>query len=258
MTETRHGEYQNLTPLFRELADGSASASRRHEVRDRLVTGHLPLAEHIARRFRNRGQSEDDLTQVARVGLIHAVDRFDPEHGADFLAFAVPTITGEIRRYFRDATWSMRVPRRLKELNATITATAARLGQQLGRSPRPSELAEELSVPVEDVYEGLVAGFAYRSESLDSDSNDGDNTGGQVGFVDHELAAVEDRETLYPALSTLPEREASIVMMRFFGNMTQTQIAERVGMSQMHVSRLLASSLKKLRAELDEDSAFLP
>ncbi|HVV24030.1 MAG TPA: SigB/SigF/SigG family RNA polymerase sigma factor [Pseudonocardiaceae bacterium] len=251
-------EYHHLAPLFRELADASASESRRAQVRDQLVTGHLPLAEHIARRFRNRGQSEDDLTQVATVGLINAVDRFDPERGTDFLAFAVPTITGEIRRYFRDATWAIRVPRRLKELNATLTNTAAVLGQELGRSPRPSELAAALSISIEEVYEGLQAGYAYRSESLDDNSDDdGSPAGGEVGMLDHDLDNVENREALYPALSQLPERQAAIVMMRFFGNMTQTQIAERIGVSQMHVSRLLADSMRILREELGPSEGTL-
>lgn len=258
VTQRNQGsEYQELAPLFQELADHKATQARRQELRDRLVTGHLPLAEHIARRFRNRGQPDDDLTQVATVGLINAVDRFDPDRGTDFLAFAVPTITGEIRRYFRDATWAIRVPRRLKELNATINANAAALGQELGRSPRPSELAVELDLSIEDVYEGLQVGYAYRSESLDDNPNDDGGAGptnGHVGVMDDDLVTVENREALYPALSSLPEREASIVMMRFFGNMTQTQIADRIGVSQMHVSRLLAASLKMLRDELDDDA----
>ena len=248
---TQVSTYQDLAPLFLELADGSASESHRQWLRDRLVTGHLALAEHVARRFGNRGQPDDDLSQVAMMGLINAVDRFDPHRGTDFLAFAVPTITGEIRRYFRDHTWAVRVPRRLKERHATINATAAALGQELGRSPRPSELAAKLNLSIEDVYEGLQAGHAYRSESLD-ETGDAGQQGGRVGFVDQDLIAVEGREALYPALSALPAREASIVMLRFFGNMTQTQIAERIGISQMHVSRLLAASLRKLRAALDD------
>jgi RNA polymerase sigma-B factor len=249
-------EYRDLAPLFHELADSSISERDRLRLRERLVTGHLPLAEHIARRFRNRGQPDDDLTQVAMVGLINAVDRFDPRRGTDFLAFAVPTITGEIRRYFRDFTWAMRVPRRLKELHAAVNSTAAALGQELGRSPRPSELAAELSISIEDVYEGLRVGYAYRSESLDDNADEDGNPSqatAHMGVMDRDLGAVENREALYPALATLPEREACIVMMRFFGNMTQTQIAERIGMSQMHVSRLLAASLKTLRRALDDE-----
>lgn len=252
MAERTH-EYQELAPLFHQLVDESASDSARKSIRDRLVTEHLPVAEHIARRFRNRGQSADDLTQVATVGLINAVDRFDPDRGTDFLSFAVPTITGEVRRYFRDATWAIRVPRRLKELHATVSAASAALGQQLGRSPRPSEIAAELDVPVDEVYEGLQVGYAYRGESLD-EGNDEDGGGGvsdsRLGVIDPQLSTVEDRETLLPALDRLPEREAAIVRMRFFGHLTQTQIADRIGVSQMHVSRLLAASLAALRESI--------
>jgi RNA polymerase sigma-B factor len=231
------------------MVNECASAARRRTIRNRLVTEHLPVAEHIARKFRNRGQPAADLTQVATVGLINAVDRFDPDRGTDFLSFAVPTITGEVRRYFRDSTWAMRVPRRLKELHASVTAAAATLGQQLGRSPRPSELAAELHIPLAEVHEGLQVGYAYRGESLDADDG-GLATDGRLGVDDQGMTCVEDRETLYPALARLPERDATIVMMRFFGHMTQTQIAERVGVSQMHVSRLLTASLHQLRESI--------
>jgi RNA polymerase sigma-B factor len=256
VTERAH-EYQSLAPLFHQLADDSAPAAQRRTIRDLLVTEHLPVAEHIARRFRNRGQPAEDLTQVATVGLINAVDRFDPDRGTDFLSFAVPTITGEVRRYFRDATWAIRVPRRLKELNASVTAASAMLGQRLGRSPRPSELAATLGIDVVEVLEGLQVGYAYRGESLD-EGPDGDGSGAEtdarLGVTDPDLTAVEDRETLYPALARLPEREAAIVMMRFFGHLTQTQIADRIGVSQMHVSRLLATSMAKLRESIVDDA----
>lgn len=254
----REHEYQDLVPLFRELADRSTSHARREQVRDRLVTGHLPLAEHIARRYRNKGQSHDDLTQVATIGLINAVDRFDPGRGSDFLAFAVPTISGEIRRYFRDCTWAVRVPRRLKELHSAVTAGAERLGQRLGRAPRPSELAAELDMPIDDVLEGLQAGYAYRGESLDVGTDEGPGRGvPAIGALDGDLAGVENREALYPALSKLPSRERSIVEMRFFGDLTQSQIAERLGISQMHVSRLLAASLRALREEFGDGGGML-
>lgn len=251
--------YEELAPLFAQLADTTLSEAQRSAVRTRLVAEHLPVAEHIARRFHNRGQASEDLQQVAALGLIQAVDRFDPERGSDFLSFAVPTITGEVRRYFRDATWAVRVPRRLKELNATISTTAAALGQKLGRAPRASELAAELDMPIEDIREGLAAGAAYRSDSLDERaSGDGDDrttVGERIGIDDEELLSVENREALYPALATLPERERTIVVLRFFGNLTQTQIAERVNVSQMHVSRLLAASLAKLREALVDEPA---
>jgi RNA polymerase sigma-B factor len=258
VTATENGsssEYAELTPLFAQLVDPTNSEEQRSRVRDRLVTEYLPVAEHIARKFRNRGQPEEDLRQVANVGLINAVDRFDPALGHDFLSFAVPTITGEIRRYFRDATWAVRVPRRLKELHAALSAAAARLSQELGRSARPSELAAELGLPIDEVYEGLQAGLAYHSDSLDEQPGDDgpSRAANQLGALDGDMSLVEDREALFPALAQLPEREASIVVMRFFGNLTQTQIAERVGISQMHVSRLLASSLRTLRKILNAE-----
>lgn len=260
MTSTidrRHqSEYDDFAPMFHELADTTLSAARRRVVRERLVTAHLPLADHIAWRFRNRGQHDDDLRQVARLGLIGAVDRFDPSRGTQFVGYAVPTIMGEVRRYFRDCTWSVRVPRRLKELNASVTARSVTLGQGLGRAPRPSELAADLNLSVAEVCEALQAGDAYRSESLDSggEGETGPAMGDRMGALDHNLGTVEDRGALQPVLALLPDREASIVIMRFFGNMTQSQIAQRVGLSQMHVSRLLATSLKTLRAAL-ADSA---
>jgi RNA polymerase sigma-B factor len=250
--DSERTDYQELIPLFHQLADESAPEPQRMRIRDLLVTGHLPVAEHIARKFRNRGQPEEDLQQVARIGLINAVDRFDPNRGTDFLSFAVPTITGEVRRYFRDATWAVRVPRRLKELHAAITTASARLAQDLGRSPRPKEIAAALGMPVEEVYEGLQVGFAYNTDSLDSGTDDEGRSPveNRLGDLDSALDLVEDREALIPALAKLPEREASIVVMRFFGNMTQTQIADRIGISQMHVSRLLSGSLEMLRAAL--------
>jgi RNA polymerase sigma-B factor len=255
---TKRTDYDDLTPLFSQLTDPSLPFAQRRAVRARLVAEHLPVAEHIARRFRNRGQPDDDLQQVAAVGLIQAVDRFDPEHGSDFLSFAVPTITGEVRRYFRDTTWSARVPRRLKELHAEISTKAAQLSQSLGRAPRPSELAEALDRPLEEIHEGLVAANAYRSDSLDElvSATEGVHTtiGGLLGTEDERLDAAETRQALHPALAALPERERTIVVLRFFGNLTQTQIAERVNLSQMHVSRLLATSMAKLRAAMDVPS----
>lgn len=256
---TKRTDYDDLTPLFDQLADDSLPEPLRRALRARLVAEHLPVAEHIARRFRNRGQPDEDLKQVAAVGLIQAVDRFDPRHGSDFLSFAVPTITGEVRRYFRDTTWSVRVPRRLKELHAEISTKAAQLSQDLGRAPRPSELAEALDRPLEEIHEGLVAANAYRSDSLDElvSATEGTNNtsiGGLLGTDDEELDAAETRQALHPALAALPERERTIVVLRFFGNLTQTQIAEQVGLSQMHVSRLLATSMAKLRAAMREEA----
>lgn len=254
-TQSTHDEYEALLPLFDKLADDTVPEAERTRIRDLLVTGHQPVAQHIAWKFRNRGQPDDDLLQVATIGLIHAVDRFDPSRTASFLSFAVPTITGELRRYFRDSTWTLRVPRSLKELHASINEATTRLGQHLGRAPRPSELAADLGISVDKVNEGLQASFAYTTGSLDELGTDGQSQAeGHLSEIDEGLALVEDRATLYPALARLPEREARIVVMRFFENLTQSQIAERIGLSQMHVSRLLAASLKTLRETFEEDT----
>lgn len=254
---TSDSEYGHLDPVLREFAALPHDDPRRDALRDELVTGFLPVASHIARRFSGRGEPLDDLVQVATVGLIHAVDRFDPERGSDFFSFAVPTISGEVRRHFRDLGWSMRVPRRLKDLHVSINGAVSTLAQGLGRAPKPSEIAEHLGVPVSDVLEGLEASEAYRSSSLDEmlSSEQGSATVGElVGEADAELDRIDSRQALRPLLATLDERERTIVVLRFFGNMTQTQIAEQVGISQMHVSRLLAQTLDRLRTRLDSDT----
>lgn len=262
MTGTQSSErgndtgYEHLTPLFAEMAKLADDDPRRGQLRNELVTGHLPLAEHIAARFSNRGVPREDLVQVATLGLINAVDRFQPDRGTDFLSFAVPTVMGEVRRHFRDASWSMHVPRRLKELNLAINSASAELSQRLGRAPTPSELAKHLELSPEQVYEGLEAGNAYHSMSLDealSPNADSDSLGETLGEPDSALAGVEDYESLRPLIERLPERERQILTLRFFRHMTQTQIAERIGISQMHVSRLLARTLENLRQGLLAD-----
>jgi RNA polymerase sigma-B factor len=230
---------------------------RRSRLRDRLIVEHLPLARHIARRFAPRGRHLQDLEQVAALGLINAVDRFDPDRGCEFLAFAVPTITGEVLRWFRDRTWSMRVPRRLKELDTSISIAVGRLSQELGRAPRPSEIAARLDITVSEVLEGLEVHNAYHclslDEPLDMEASDGSLRATTLGELDPGVALVEDREALGPLLDALAEREQRIVLMRFFGNMTQTQIAQELGISQMQVSRLLTAILKGLRQTLTAD-----
>jgi RNA polymerase sigma-B factor len=250
-------EYEHLTPLFWQLADPATPEHSRRRLRDTLVTGHLPLAAHIAQRFAHRGQPVEDLEQVARIGLIHAVDRFDPTRGYRFLAFAVPTITGEVKRYFRDATWSVHVPRFLQERSAAIATAISELSQELNGAPRPGQIADRLGIPVEEVYEGLQAALAYQPESLDSPDAGGPRPATVdpcLAEADTGLDLVENRETLYQALADLSDRDSAIVIMRFFGGMTQTQIAERVGLSQMHVSRLLSGSLARLREAFVEPS----
>lgn len=240
--------------MFRSLAELDESSAAYAVQRERIVNRCLPLADHIARRFDGRGEAREDLVQVARVGLVNAVNRFDVETGADFVSFAVPTIMGEVRRHFRDNSWSVKVPRRLKELHLRLGAATSELSQRLGRAPTPSELAEELDLDREEVVEGLVAGSSYNTLSIDSGSGSDDEAPAIVdslGDVDSALERIENRETLRPLLASLPERERTVLLLRFFESQTQTQIAERIGVSQMHVSRLLAKSLARLRDQLN-------
>lgn len=234
---------------LRELPEGSVE---RAELRNRLVRMHLPLVEHLARRFRNRGEPLDDLTQVATIGLIKSVDRFDPDRGVEFSTYATPTVVGEIKRHFRDKGWAVRVPRRLQELRLSLTTATAELSQQHGRSPTVHELAERLGISEEEVLEGLESANAYSTLSLDVPDTDDESpaVADTLGSEDEALEGVEYRESLKPLLEGLPPREKRILLLRFFGNMTQSQIAQEVGISQMHVSRLLARTLAQLREKL--------
>ena len=251
---SRDSDYAHLAPLFAEFAVLPVDHPDRAALRNKLVTGYLPVVQHIARRFAGRGEPVDDLEQAGTVGLLNAVDRFEPDRGIDFLSYAVPTITGEVRRHFRDRTWSMRVPRRLKDLQSSINGAVGPLSQELGRAPRPSEIAARLGISTEEVVEGLDAQQAYRSTSLDELVSGADTAlTDTLGSADAELDKVEYRQTLAPLLDELPERERTILVLRFFGNMTQTQIADRVGISQMHVSRLLAQTVAQLRRRLLAD-----
>ena len=234
---------------LRTLQDGSVEYA---ELRNRLVRMHLPLVEHLARRFRNRGEPLDDLTQVATIGLIKSVDRFDPERGVEFSTYATPTVVGEIKRHFRDKGWAVRVPRRLQELRLSLTTATAELSQRHGRSPTVHELAEKLGISEEEVLEGLESANAYSTLSLDVPDTDDESpaVADTLGAYDEALEGVEYRESLKPLLEDLPPREKRILLLRFFGNMTQSQIAQEVGISQMHVSRLLARTLAQLREKL--------
>jgi RNA polymerase sigma-B factor len=251
---SRPNEYADVPEMFRELAGVAADSTEFQRQRDKIVERCLPLADHIARRFEGRGEPRDDLVQVARVGLVNAVVRFDVETGSDFVSFAVPTIMGEVRRHFRDNSWSVKVPRRLKELHLRLGTATADLSQRLGRAPTATELASELGMERDEVVEGLVAGSSYNTLSIDtgggSDDDDARAIADTLGDVDAGLDRIEDREALRPLLEALPERERMVLVLRFFESMTQTQIAERVGISQMHVSRLLAKSLARLRDQL--------
>jgi RNA polymerase sigma-B factor len=238
--------------MFRELAELEPDSPEFRRRRDRIVQRCLPLADHIARRFSGRGEARDDLVQVARVGLINAVIRYDVDTGSDFVSFAVPTIMGEVRRHFRDNSWSVKVPRRLKELHLRLGAATAELSQKLGRAPTASELAAELEMDRQEVVEGLVAGSSYNTLSIDSGGGDAKAPAivDTLGDIDLSLVQIENREALRPLLAALPDRERAVLLLRFSESLTQTQIAERVGISQMHVSRLLAKSLARLRDQL--------
>ena len=212
--------------------------------------------EYLARRFRNRGEWLDDLTQVATIGLIKSIDRFDLDRGVEFSTYATPTIVGEIKRHFRDKGWAVRVPRRLQELKLSLTKAIGELAQREGRAPTVSELAAHLQMSEEEVLEGLESANAYSTVSLDApDSGDEDApaVSDSLGMVDDALEGVEYRESLKPLLGQLPPREKRILLLRFFGNMTQSQIATELGISQMHVSRLLARTLAQLRDGLTSD-----
>jgi RNA polymerase sigma-B factor len=256
----RRSGYEHLAPLFAERGRLTDDDPRRDLLRAELITGYRPVAQHIARKYGYRGENPDDLEQVATLGLVLAVDRFEHDRGIDFLSFAVPTITGEVLRHFRDRAATIRLPRRLREVQGRIHDAAAELGQQLGRAARPSEIAAALGVGVEVVLDGLAAHGAGHTFSLDEPARDGDGHtdvrtrfGVVLGRVEPEFDLVEYRESLEPLLAQLPERERTILVLRFFGGLTQTEIGERIGLSQMHVSRLLSRTLALLRRRLTAD-----
>jgi RNA polymerase sigma-B factor len=246
-------ERAEIREKFAELA---LTGDRR--LRDELVEAHIGLAEYLARRFSNRGEPLDDLVQVALIGLVKAVNRFDPNRGVEFSTYATHTIAGELKRHFRDKGWAVRAPRRMQELYLRLTQVVSSLGQQLGRSPTIAELATQTQVSEEEVLEALEAGQAYRFASLDvpkGGSEDGDTIGEGLGEDDPDLANAESRVVLSPLMAKLAPRQRQIIRLRFFEGLTQSEIASRLGISQMHVSRLLARSVAELRAaglEADE------
>jgi RNA polymerase sigma-B factor len=242
--------------LFDEFRDAGGSDSSRLAARDGLVSLHLPLVEHCARRFRNRGEPFEDLVQVGTIGLIKSIDRFELERGVEFSTYATPTIIGEIKRHFRDKGWAIRVPRRLQELRMQISTATGELTQTLGRSPTPRELAEVIGCSVEEIVEGIESSNAYSTLSLDATDDSGEDGGvsmlEMMGLDDEELEQIEIRESIKPLLEALPSREKRILLLRFFRNKTQSEIAAEIGVSQMHVSRLLSRTLDQLRASLQE------
>jgi RNA polymerase sigma-B factor len=240
--------------LIQAFATMEAADRARVDMRGRVIEAWLPLAQHLARRYLGRGEPADDLVQVALVGLIKAVDRYDAGHGVDFPAFAVPTILGELKRHFRDRAWAIRVPRRLQELRMSITAANNALSHTLGRAPTVADVAAHLGISEEDVLEGLEGARAYSATSLSTPiGEDGQELGDALGAEEHGFELAELRIALGPAMASLSEREQKIVSLRFYGNRTQAEIAEQVGISQMHVSRLLTKALEKLRLLITDD-----
>jgi len=232
--------------LFVEFA-----ASRRRSLRNQLVERHMGLAAHVASRFGRRGPSDDDLRQVAFLALVKAVDRFDPQRGVAFSTFAGRTIEGEIKRHFRDHTWTVRVPRSAKELHLKLRKATDELTQRLGRSPTVPQLAEHIGISTDEVVEGIAAGSAYMTHSLDAPLGPDGEGPRQLGEQDSGFGHVVDIEMIGRMLDQLPEREREIVRLRFYEDLSQSEIAQRVGISQMHVSRLLRRSFETMRRQTE-------
>lgn len=241
---------QHSRALFEHLVALPDSDPAREPLRAALVQVHAGLAMTIARRFGGRGQPDDDLQQVAMIGLLKSIDRYDPHRGIEFSSFATPTIRGEIRRHFRDTAWAVHVPRGLRELAVAIPGVVEDLTARLHRAPRPSEIAHELGTDTERVVEALEAADAYAALPLDIPSQEGRSLADTIGSHDAALSRVEERQALRPLIEALPERERAILLMRFFDEMSQSQIAQRLGISQMHVSRLLTRTLGDLHTQL--------
>ncbi|WP_155373600.1 SigB/SigF/SigG family RNA polymerase sigma factor [Catellatospora vulcania] len=236
--------------LLHRLPDGDTGRGR---LRDEIICGCAPVARRLAMRFRNRGEDVEDLVQVATIGLIKAVDRFDPERGVPFANYVMPTMLGEIKRYFRDRTWTLHVQRSLQELHLAVCRAIPELSQSLQRTPSAEDVAVHLGVTEEEVLRGMQCAAAYTASSLNAPAS-GDEGDGELqdllGGTDDTLEALPEREALRQAIDTLPERDQVILRMRFVDNLTQSEIADQVGVSQMHVSRLLARAFQTLRQEL--------
>lgn len=247
MTVGRAGD-RGPAPGDTSRQDGPLSPSQREQ----LITSNLGLANQLARRFLHRGEPLEDLVQVASVALVKSVDRFDPERGVDFAAFATRTIIGELKRHFRDKGWAVRASRRVQELYLELGHASASLAQEHGRNPTVAELAEATGANEEAVIEAIEAGQGYRAASIDASEREDDPLAARLGVADGNYDSVEDRALLGPALASLPPREQTILRMRFVDGRTQSEIAAAIGVSQMHVSRLLSASLQKLREGIGE------
>jgi RNA polymerase sigma-B factor len=240
------------TELLAEMHRLPEGNPRRKALRDQLVEAHMPLVVYLARRFSGRNEPMTDLVQVGAIGLLKAIDRFDPDRGLEFSTYATPTILGEIKRHFRDTGWLIHVPRRAQELQTTVNTARADLSQELGRAPTVSELAERIDVDEESVLEALDAARAYSGVPLDVLAAPGETVPEHpmLGVIDEGFEQVEQRALLRDVIAKLPESEREILLLRFVANKTQTEIAAIVGVSQMQVSRLVARGLKRLRASL--------
>ncbi|MBW3588541.1 MAG: SigB/SigF/SigG family RNA polymerase sigma factor [Actinobacteria bacterium] len=248
MTEEENSSFdkERTRELFQRLKEDPSA-------RDELVRLHLPLVEYLARRFRGRGEPLDDLVQVASLGLLKAIDRFDPERGVEFSTYATPTIIGELKRYFRDKGWAIRVPRRLQEIGLQLAQVMPDLSQELGRAPSIPEVAQRTGLSEEDVLEGINAAQVYSLKSLDAPvTEDGTNSVARLGAEDESLELLEAWSSIAHLLEKLPYRERKILHLRFVVGQTQSQIAEELEISQMHVSRLLSKTLAHLRAASEE------
>jgi RNA polymerase sigma-B factor len=246
----------HLAAILAEMAGLAAGDPRRAALRDQVICGCLPVVRRLAARFFGRGENPDDLIQVATIGLIKAVDRFDPARETQLLSYATPTVIGELKRHFRDKGWSVRVSRPLQELYLSITRIIPDIAQQLGRSPSVADIAEHLGLPEQDVIAGLGCAGAYTARSLSTPIGDeatGTTLADLLGAEDTRMQSVPDRHTLRQMLADVPERERHILALRFFDNLTQSEIADRIGVSQMHVSRLLTRTLANLRQRLLTD-----
>jgi RNA polymerase sigma-B factor len=241
-------ERDDLRTAFIEYRAGGDRRIRNH-----LVESHRWVAVHCARRFSDRGELFEDLLQVAMLGVVKSVERYDPQRGTAFSTFAIPTVLGELRRHFRDATWPVKVPRRVKDLSIELSTIVQQLAHDLGRSPRIDEIATSARSSVDDVLEALEAGAAYRPAPLPASWVSGEDGGeDRFGGDDPELGVSEMRVMLRDVVITLPARERKILYLRYFEGRTQSEIAEEVGLSQVHVSRLLKSSLDRLHDDLEE------
>jgi RNA polymerase sigma-B factor len=239
--------------LFVRMAALDEGTHERQYVRNTLIELNLSLVRYVATRFRTRSEPMEDIVQVGTIGLIKAIDRFDPTREIEFPTFAIPTILGEIKRFFRDTSWAVHVPRRLQELRLLLARTGDELSQQLDRAPTVAELAERLDLSEAEITEGLVASNAYSVGSLDAQLTEDDSDSSfvdRIGEVDPGLEGIENLESLKPLIAELSERERIILSLRFVADLTQSQIGDELGISQMHVSRLLNRALRKLRSDL--------